>query len=68
MNEYKFGCMTCIDMLSETSQATWALTVHGCLARGGVYRTLEKVKFDEGPQLRAGKLVKVEARPSVLGR
>lgn len=28
---------------------------------GGTYRTLEKVKLDEGPWLRAGKLVKVEA-------
>lgn len=28
---------------------------------GGVYRTLEKLHFDEGPTLRAGKLVKVEA-------
>ena len=29
---------------------------------GGVYRTLEKVQFDDGPMLRAGKLVKVEAQ------
>lgn len=28
---------------------------------GGVYRTLEKLQLDEGPTLRAGKLVKVEA-------